>query len=55
MHTANQQIYLGASSPLDSTTSPPINPTTAAQNTVDGDVATQWYAGARTPPPIRRP
>ena len=49
MHTANQQIYLGASSPLDSTTSPPINPTTAAQNTVDGDVATQWYAGVSNP------
>jgi hypothetical protein len=49
LHTANQPVYLGASGPLDSTNSPPINPTTAAQNTVDGDVATQWYAGVSNP------
>jgi len=49
LHTASQQVYLGASGPLDSTSSPPINPTTAAQNTVDGDVATQWYAGVSNP------
>jgi hypothetical protein len=49
LHTASQQVYLGASGPLDSTISPPIDPTSAAQNTVDGDVATQWYAGVANP------
>jgi hypothetical protein len=49
LHTASQQVYLGASGPLDSTISPPINPTTAAQSTVNGDVATQWYAGVSNP------
>ena len=55
LHTASQQVYLGASGPLDSTASPPINPTTTVQNTVDGDVATQWYAGVSNPSPDPAP
>src|SRR3954465_11017017 len=38
-------VALGASGPLDSTVTPPINPTNAAKSTTDGDMATQWYAG----------
>jgi hypothetical protein len=45
LNTGGHGVAIGASGPLDSTVSPPINPTNAATSTTDGDMATQWYAG----------
>jgi hypothetical protein len=45
LNTGGHGVAVGASGPLDSTVSAPINPTNAAKSTTDGDIATQWYAG----------
>jgi hypothetical protein len=45
----HHRVYVGASGPLDATTSSPTNPAKAVANTKDGDVAKQWYAGISNP------